>query len=256
MEWVDKPEAKDLVSMMLQDITFRVELEDVAEIPQMFFHPPVKVKLPTKIRRQYDELRKHSQLLVEQGAINAVNAGARAQKMAQLLSGAVYDGEGGYVDLHTDRHKLVLDLAEEAEHSLVAFHWKHQRAGLEKEATRRGISYAVIDGSTSVKERETIIEKFKEGEYRVVFGHPLSIGHGLTLTRATRVIWASPTTRADIFEQFIHRVRRIGQDKKTEVLMITAENTIEDRTYETLVHRKETMTDYLYLVSALQQEAA
>lgn len=253
--WVDKPQAVDVVTTMIDDIVFRVDLQDVIEMPELITRDIV-LPMPSKVKRQYEEMRHTFQLELEaEGTvINAVHAGARIQKMLQILSGAIYDSEGNVINLGKERTELVLDLVEETDHSIVAFQWVHQRDALEAEAKKRDIPYAVIDGTVGVAERERIVSAYQDGKYRVLFAHPQSAGHGLTLTRGTRCIWASPTYRADIYEQFIHRIYRKGQNRRCEVIHVAYERSCELDVYRKMQLKHGNMADLLELIVNLQKE--
>lgn len=253
--WVDKPEANMLVTAALADISTRVELNDVQELPQTVTRS-MTVNLPAKLRREYESMRRDSMLFLESGGlVNAVHAGARMQKLLQMCAGAIYDEHGVIHDLHPDRHKLVLEMVLETDHALVAFNWKHQRDGLVKEALRQGIAFEVIDGDVTTANRERIVRQFQAGELQAIFAHPQSAGHGLTLTRANRVIWSSPTYRADLYEQFNHRIVRTGQERRTEIIHIAANATAEQQVYEKLMTKKASMDDLLTAITGLTEVA-
>lgn len=255
MKWQDKDGASDHVTMMLSDITSRVALDDVQELPETIYRE-VTVELPKRIRRDYEFLKRESMLAMENGEmINAVHAGSRMQKLLQTLSGGVYNEDGSVVNVHKERYELVLDLVEETDHSLVAFNWTHQRDGLVAEAKKRKIKYAVIDGSTPPLGRNRIVYQFQEGNIQVIFAHPQSAGHGLTLTRANRIIWASPNYRADLYEQFNHRIVRTGQQRKTEIIHIAAEDTVEIEVYAKMLDKQMNMMDLLNTIAGLSQAA-
>ena len=251
MEWKDKDGAADHVTMMLSDITSRVALDDVQELPETVYRE-VTVELPKKLRRDYEFLKRESMLALENGEmLNAVHAGSRMQKLLQTLSGGVYNEDGSVVNVHKERYELVLDLVEETDHALVAFNWTHQRDGLIAEAKKRRLNYAVIDGDTKPLERNRIVYQFQQGNIHVIFAHPQSAGHGLTLTRANRIIWASPTYRADLYEQFNHRIVRTGQERRTEIIHIAAENTVEEEVYAKMLDKQMNMIDLLNTVAGL-----
>ncbi|MBM7454514.1 SNF2 family DNA or RNA helicase [Oceanisphaera litoralis] len=256
VKWVDKPQANDIVTALLSDVTFRVNLDDVTEMPPLVTRT-VQVDIPPKLLKMYRQMQYDSLLELEnKEVVNAVHAGARLQKLLQILSGAVYDENGAVKDLHKERHELVLDLALEAEASLVAFQWEHQRKGLEAEAKKRGIDYGIIDGSTAIKDRERLVEQFQAGKLQVLFAHPQSAGHGLTLTMGTRLVWASPTHRADLYEQMVHRIYRKGQTRRCEVIHVAADGTAEEEVYIKVAEKRGRMEDLLALVCQLQELAA
>lgn len=249
--WTDKPGANDHVTLMLSDITSRVTLDEVSELPETVTRT-VTVKIPPKLRAQYDYLAKESIMMFDDGdIINAIHAGARTQKLLQTVSGAIYDEQGEPKDVHADRHRLVLDLVQETDHCLVAFNWKHQKTGLVAESKKRKLKYAVIDGSVPASKRAGIVTQFQAGKLDVLFAHPQSAGHGLTLTKANRIIWASPTYRADLYEQFNHRIIRHGQSRKTEIIHISAEQTVEMDVYDKLLGKSERMFDLLSTLKGL-----
>ena len=92
----------------------------------------------------------------------------------------MYD-EDNVVGFHEERYNLVMDPVEQRNHSLVAFNWTHERDYLIRQAEKRKIKYAVIDGSVSAKVRKDVVDRMQVGQLQVVFAHPQSAGHGLTL---------------------------------------------------------------------------
>lgn len=149
------------------------------------------------------------------------------------------------------RYKMVLDLVEERKHSLVFFHWKHQRDALAAEADKRGITFAIIDGTVNEHERDRIVTAYQAGAYQTIFAHPRSAAHGLTLTRGTTTIWTSPTYDLELFEQGSKRQHRMGQTQKTETITIIAPGTIDKRVYEILQKKNARMKNLLDLFATL-----
>lgn len=251
MRWEDKPEANSFVSISLADISSRVALNDVQELPETIYRE-VSVELPPKLRREYDDFKRNSVMMLESGQLlNPIHAGSRFQKLLQTVAGCVYDEHKVAHDIHKERHELAITLASQTDHALIAFNWTHQRDGLIAAAKKEGLSYAVIDGSTPANSRTAIVNRFQRGEIRVLLAHPQSAGHGLTLTAANRVIWASPTYRADLYEQFNHRIIRTGQKRRTEIIHIAAEQTVETQVYERLMEKQGRMLDLLETFNGL-----
>ena len=257
VEWQELPHANEIVADRTKDITVRFKLEDCVDMPETVT-TTMTVELPPKLRTMYDQMQDESILAF--GAdekITAVHAGVVVQKLLQICAGAIYNGEGGYKALSDNRSSLVLDLVEQrSDPVLVAFNWQHQKELLITEATKRKISYAVIDGTVPVADRNTYVEMFQQGQLQVLFAHPQSAGHGLTLTRGATTIWASPTYNAEWFQQFNRRVYRTSQTKRTETILIAAANTAEERVYEKLSGKLDRMTDLLTLFEKIAAQAA
>lgn len=250
IQWNDKDGAEEAVFGLLSDIVIRHKFEDCVDIPENHRYE-LTYKLLPKHRKAYDQIAE-TQMLFIQGqkdpAVLAINAAVVAGKLLQAASGSVYGVVGDAITLDPGRYTMILDLVEARKHSLVFFHWKHQRDALIAEADKRGINFCVLDGNTSDRDREEMIVGYQAGVYQVMFAHPKSAAHGLTLTRGTTTIWASPTPDLEIFEQGSKRQHRMGQTLKTETISILAEGTVDERIYhDILMPKKKRMNNLLDL---------
>lgn len=252
IHWSDKPGAEEAVFGLLGDIVIRHEFEKCVDIPPNHQYT-VPFEMTPKHRKSYDELMDHSMLEFKKakGLVTAVHAGALANKLLQVASGAVYESQEKYHLVDTGRYEMILDLIEAREHSLCIYLWKHQRDLLAIEAEKRGITFAVIDGTVSEDERTAIVARYQKGEYRVLFGHPKTIAHGFTLTKGTATIWASPTYDLEHFVQGSKRQHRIGQTQKTETIVVVAEGTLEQDVWEKMLVKDARMTNLLELFATL-----
>ena len=247
IKWEDKPGAAESVFALLSDVVVRHRFEDCVSIPANFKYT-VDYDLSPKQKKTYDELYETSMLqLAGSVSVTAINAAAVATKLLQVSSGAVYDGSGAYRLVDVGRYELVLDLVEQRSHSLVFFLWEHQKAELIAEAERRGLSFCVLDGKTSDADRLAYAENYQRGAYRVMFAHPRTAGHGLTLTKGTVTIWASPTYDLELYAQGSKRQHRIGQTQKTETIVVIAKDTIDERAYALMEGKDKRMTHLLDL---------
>jgi len=202
-------------------------------------------------------MEREAEIITETGKVDAVNAAARVTKMLQILSGSVYDKNGVAHTVHHDRYALVMQLVHEREHSVVAFNWRHEREALCALAEKMDLSYAVIDGTIPNKARAEIVANYQAGMYRVIFCHPQSAAHGLTLTKGTATIWCTPTNRPELLKQFNQRIYRAGQTERTETIYIAARNTKEAQVYDRLSGQLTRQADLLAIFAEqTQQEAA
>ena len=90
-------------------------------------------------------------------------------------------------------------------------------------------------------------------QIKVLFAHPQSAGHGLTLTKANTIIWCSPTYNAEHFQQFNRRIHRSGQTQKTETILISARGTWESEVYNKLNGKLNRMESLLNVLSELHK---
>lgn len=250
VQWLDKNGAEESVADLIRDINIRYRFNDCLDIPEHTTRR-INVDLPKKVRNAYELLAKEALLELEASTITAVHAGVLSQKLLQLTSGTIYDEDGEAQLIHKDRYELVIELVTRRKHSLVAYNWKHQVVELERLAIKNKISYAIINGETNATDRGQIVNDYQAGKYQVLFAHPQSAGHGLTLTKGTTTIWASPTYNAEYYQQFNKRIHRAGQTEKTETIQICADNTLETHVYEKLSGKLERMSNLLDLLHKL-----
>lgn len=246
INWIDKPGAEVAVAGLIADITVRHKFEECLDIPEQVMRT-MTIHLSKKLQDAYNELKETAVLELTSADVVGINAAVLANKLLQVASGSVYaEGEPQLID--TTRYELTLDLAEEVDHSLVFFMWHHQRKALEVLAKKRGINYEIIDRTVNERRRAEIVKAYQEGVYQTLFLHPKSAAHGLTLTKGTRTIWASPTYEPDIFKQGNHRIYRAGQEHKTEIIMIAAANTMEPQVYAKMQDKNRRMINLLEIL--------
>jgi SNF2 family DNA or RNA helicase len=249
----DKPGAAAAVADLLSDITVRYIFEECHDIPKNHVYTR-HYTLSKKQQLAYNVMEQDAILQTAKGeVVNAVNAAALVTKLLQIASGAVYDEHGATVNIEDDRYELITDLVTARAHSLVFFNWKHQAAQLRAHFEKRGVTYALIDGTVKASDRAQIVNDFQKGYYRVLLAHPQSAAHGLTLTKATSTIWSSPTYNLEFFLQGNRRIYRAGQDKKTETILIAAKNTMEPDVYAKLAAKDIKQLDFLRIIKALGQ---
>lgn len=247
VKWVDRPGSSEAVGDIVSDMTIRHRLEDCVSIPEHSVHT-LNFDLNPAHQKMYNELASFAVAQIKDKGISAVHKGALRTKLLQLASGAVYDGTGDYALASTDRYNLVLDLIEEREQSVTAFFWHHQREQLLSLARKRKIKFALIDGTVSLDDRTKAVNDFQAGKLQTIFAHPMSAAHGLTLTKGTSTIWPGPIDDAERFQQFNRRIYRAGQTRKTETILVAANNTLDEGVYGNLQAKVSDMVDLLEIL--------
>lgn len=246
VKWTDKEGAAEAVASLISDITARNLFEDCMDIPPNHTYR-VPYILNKANKKQYEELLETAILELENDSVTAVNQAVLRTKLLQVAAGVVYT-DGGVKVLDTGRSELILDLVEKRQHSIVFFNWSHQKEQLAAEAKKRGVTYEIIDGSVPNKRRAEIVEAYQAGFFQTLFLHPKTGAHGLTLTKGTATIWASPIYEPDYLKQGKHRVYRGGQTQPTETILVEALGTVEKKVFDILDGKQEGMESLLSLL--------
>ena len=112
--------------------------------------------------------------------------------------------------------------------------------------TDKEIDHAVIHGE--ITHRETIFDAFQNTtQYKVLLAHPQTVHHGLTLTAASTIVWYSPVTSLDVYEQANARIRRVGQREKQLFLHLQG-TAVEQKVYAMLRQKQRVQDEFLYLI--------
>jgi SNF2 family DNA or RNA helicase len=255
VKWSDKEGAEEAVFGLLSDIVVRHKFEDCVDIPANHSYS-VPFDLTSKQLKTYLEMEQTQMLQLGKNAITAVHAASVRTKLLQIASGAVYDGLGSFQVVDHARYELVLDLVEQRKQSLVFFLWKHQRDMMVEEAEKRGLTFCVLDGATSDRDRDEMVQSYQAGVYQVMFAHPKSAAHGLTLTKGTATIWSSPTDDLEIYKQGSKRQHRMGQTQKTETIVVIAKGTFDEKVWDNMLSKGKRMDNLLDLFGTLVKPAA
>jgi superfamily II DNA or RNA helicase len=92
---------------------------------------------------------------------------------------------------------------------------------------RRGVAYEYLDGST--RQRDRVIDRFRNGDAPAFLISLKAGGFGLNLTEADTVFVLDPWWNPAAEEQAIDRTHRIGQTRSVTVVRLIAEDTIEEK---------------------------
>lgn len=245
VNWVDKPDSPAIAYGLISDIMIRHSFaECMKHVPEMT-EQVIYYELPKKHAKVYKELEKESYIEEKGKSITAINAASLANKLLQCASGAVYTDPDGtkdksWVIIDAERYELIADLVEARKHSIVFWLWKHQREELKRILDGRHISYGTLDGDVkSGAVRDETVKKMQSGELRCLLMHPDTGAYGLTLTKATSVIYASPVYEAMKKKQGDARVRRGVQDQATESIVVVARGTRDVQAYSVFTGKRE-----------------
>lgn len=232
--WIPVKHAKDVVYKVMQPAV-RFKRDDCVELPPTIFDTR-EVPLTAKQSKLYKDMMKHLKIAFQQGEVTAANEGVLMSKLLQITTGFVYTKDGSPVNIDcSTRLDALIELIDEAEGKVIVFvDFIYASKLVADHLKKKGYSVAQVSGETSKADRDQIFTSFQDAEFpRVLVAHPRCMAHGLTLTSANTIIWFSPTTSLETYEQACARITRPGQVRKTLVMHL-AGTPVESRLYKRL----------------------
>lgn len=190
----------------------------------------VSVELPQKARVKYDEMLKEMYTEINDVGIEAFNAASKTIKCLQISSGAIYT-EDGYEVLHDEKLKALEEIIEEtASPILVSYQFKSDLERLMKYFPK---------GRVLDKDPQVIMD-WNDGKIPLLFAHPASAGHGLSLQHGGNVlVYFSHGWNLEHHQQILERIgparqKQSGYDRPVYVYSIVGKDTIEEDVIERL----------------------
>jgi SNF2 family DNA or RNA helicase len=232
-KWLPRPEANDVVKRVMQP-SVRYTRDECFDLPPVTYSNR-SVEMDPRAAAAYKKMMQELAIQVQNEEIKAANEGVKLSKLLQISSGFVYDREGKahYVG-GIGRIRTVFEIIEQTDDKIILFAAFRYQVELLMRALSRRYSCASIHGGTPKGQRDEAFAGFQKGTSpRVLIAHPATMAHGLTLTAASTIIWFSPVTSLEIYEQANARITRPGQTKHAHVIHIVGAP-IEKRVYDRL----------------------
>jgi SNF2 family DNA or RNA helicase len=190
----------------------------------------VAVELPQNARIKYNEMLKEMYTEINDVGIEAFNAASKTIKCLQISSGAIYT-EDGYEVLHDEKLKALEEIIEgTASPILVSYQFKSDLERLIKYFPKG----RVLDKDPQV------IEDWNKGKIDLLFAHPASAGHGISLQHGGNVlVYFSHGWNLEHHQQILERIgparqKQSGYDRPVYVYSIVGKDTIEADVIERL----------------------
>lgn len=240
-KWIPKPDANDVVFEAMQPAV-RFKRDDCIELPELIIPPPIKVPLSKEQERVYKEMVAKCRIAFQQGEVTAANEGVLSSKLLQITAGWVYTTKQGIIPLdNKPRLDKLEEILDQADGKVIVFaEFVHAAEAIHAHLCKRyqgslfGGAVEMVSGKVGKQERDRIFGDFQNRpDPKIIVAHPKCMAHGLTLTAANIIVWFTPTTSLEIYEQACARISRPGQTKKQLILHL-AGSPIESKLYRRL----------------------
>lgn len=240
-----KPGAEEAIYRLVSDITISMKNTDYLKLPELVMNE-VPVRLSDDENRHYQTLKDEMILSLKGKEIDAVNAAALSGKLLQMANGAVYDENGGVVNIHDRKLDALEDIIEAANGKpiLIAYWFRHD---LERVLAR--FPAERLDSADS-------ISRWNDGEIPIAVIHPASAGHGLNLQAGgSALVWFGLTWSLELYQQTNARLWRQGQKDTVVIHHIIAKRTIDEQVMAALKRKEKTQTALIDAVKVNLKEA-
>jgi SNF2 family DNA or RNA helicase len=242
----------ELIQRQISPFYIRRRKEDVLpDLPDKYY-TRLGVHLHPKQRRAYDDMRRKMLAWVGDHEGEPIAAPVVLSQLVRLQQFAVAYGKvvavkrrvkdpetGHYFDKIVETLALTepsakldacMDIIEQLgpEDSIVFFSQSKQVMYMFAERLEKAkVSYAMLTGDTSQGARDRIVKEFQAGQRRVFIGTIAAGGVGITLTRASTVVFLDRTWSPSANRQAEDRLHRIGQRSAVQVIDLVAEDTVD-----------------------------
>lgn len=259
LDYTLMPGAEQRIISRIAPYWMQLSADDYLQLPQLVVtegRPGLihELTLEPAERRLYEKMRKDMLAELPAGTVTAANAAACYSKLAQMANGAVYvNDKRDVAHIHDVKLDALEEIVEElnGQPLLLAYEFQHD---LERLRERFGANLPYLGNGTTAKQEEEWIGKWNRNELALLACHPASAGHGLNLQEgnAAHIAWLSPIWDLELWDQFISRVRRSGnQAQRIFNHVLVVKDSIDELKLDALADKDVTQTR---LLRALNQE--
>lgn len=201
-----------------------LKTEEVINLPEQVFQ---EIRVP--VSKEYKTFDKKRIITVENKEF--IGDTSLTNDLYKRMLCGVYNKE---------KLKAFRDILESTDDRLIVFYnWNDELNELLEicdESERRA---SVVNGQTKD------LTNYEEYESSVTFIQYQAGSMGLNLQKSNKIVYFTPPTMSELFEQSKKRTHRIGQARSCFYYMLIARNSVEERIYKRLKERKD-YTDYLF----------
>lgn len=242
--YVPKAGAEEEIYRRIQDIAVSLTAADNLKMPPRVDNV-IKLKMPQNIKALYNELEEECILELEKE--ETIVAGSRAvvtNKLLQMANGAVYGEDRKVSRIHDIKLDALQEIIEnnEGKPIMVFYNYQHDHDRLMER---------FADLNPGILKTREDIERWNNGEVRLLLAHPASMGHGLNLQAGGNIIvWFGLTWSLELYLQANARLYRQGQKQAVIVNHLVMEGTVDVDVLRALTSKRVNQDELIEAVKA------
>lgn len=219
------PNAAEEIQQAIAPFTLSLITEECLPDLQKPQRVRVECELPKKARETYADMEKRFFVDIGEDGIEAPTSAVKSMKLLQIASGAIYDSESTWHEVHTAKIEALKELLDDInEPAMLSYHFNF---------TPERIKKAIPDAVIYRAEKDRL--RFNEGKTRLILVHPQSAGHGLDFSTGSRnMIYFDHTwdleLRLQVFERLgPARQFQNGLNRKTRMFDLVSKDTMDEQ---------------------------
>ena len=224
-------DTEDTIKKLIGDITLEMSAEDYNPLPDLMVNN-IEIEMPDDLRAKYDKMEREFFLQLDSGKeVEVFNQAALTNKCLQFANGAVYPIAGMplWEPVHDLKLEALEEIIDEAQGSPILCAYAYR-----SDAQRIMERFEALDpiNLTECKSEASLTNamyRWKNGDCRLMIGHPASMGHGIDGLQKNGhiLVWYGLNWSLDLYEQFNARVRRQGQGAPVICHRILMQDTLD-----------------------------
>lgn len=214
----------------IADITKKMDAKDYLDLPDCKV-TNVMVDLPARARKIYDDMEEEMFAALDSGReLEVFSKNSVSNKCLQISNGAAYLVAGGseWEKVHDAKLDVLEEVLEEAAGSPVLCSYLF-RADAERIMSHFKKYKPVNLTAVSSRQTEGIINKWNNGEIKLLIGHPASMGHGIDGLQESghTLVWYGLNWSLELYDQMNKRIDRNGQKSPVSIIRILCNDTVD-----------------------------
>jgi len=233
-QWRVTSKGSRLIREDLSAVSWHVHKNDVLDLPERTFVTR-QVDLTDEEWEAYRDMAARAVAEIEGQEIAAPHVLTQLGKLRQGTSGFMYPPHADeekpvevWAGPRSSKIQALVDLLEEigpAEPVVVWAHYEAEYRAIARELEERCVEYT---GRIPEPWKHSALAGWLAGSCPVLLASPASIGHGVTLTRASYMVWFSGSYSYEQYHQANDRIYRYGQRNACTYYHLVVPETIDE----------------------------
>lgn len=230
----------DQLTKLLEPFSLHIKKKDCLDLPDKTFVRQA-IELTPEQETLYKSMKEDCLAMLENGElVTSTLALTRITKLHQILTGFITTDDGNEVGIKNNRIPALMQIAETTQPLVIFCAYRQNVSQIVEALAEKYPKKSIVryTGNETDSARNKAVQAFQDGEANF-FIATSAAAKGLTLHRASTMIYYSNNYSLETRLQSQDRIHRIGQDQKCTYIDLVVPNTVDDAVLQRLEQKKE-----------------